>query len=601
MITSAQSYPVSQLFDTETRLIYVVPRYQRAYTWGKFQWEQIFDDLISNDSGYFLGSIICINQANDAIATQELELVDGQQRLLTLSLLFASLYDALNTYCPIPDNERLINESLIASKVGLKRKLVLENSNQLRLNPQFERRNEDDYKSVLCEAGLIQGAEPAPHAGNRQIFRAYRYFQDRLKKMLDDETDCQATISMLINKINQACMVKIEVVSHADAYILFESLNNRGIPLTAVDMIKNKLLSVLDCPEGHGIDHYYQQWITLLSYLGEDYKVQERFFRHYYNAFKHQFNEICRVPLATRTNLVQIYETLINHNAQQCLEKIIYAGSFYSQILLLSNTDESLEKPLKDLERIQGAPSHLLLLHLLVRKEVLELGNSHIRSIVEFLVRFFVRRNLTDIPATRELDRLFIRVVDKIRELSSESVVKSIKEELKKLSASDALFRESLSGNIYLENSNAARFVLCDLAEREMTRESHVDLWQRRNNQYIWSIEHIFPQGQNIPQCWIDMVSDGDEERAKDLQDEHVQKLGNLTISGYNRELGNLCFKEKRDRTNVNGHSIGYKNGLALNNDLAKAEHWTIGDINDRTDRLVNQVAENFSLATSYG
>ena len=92
MIKSVNNYPVSQLFDIEANVVYVIPRYQREYTWGKNQWENLFDDLRENESGYFLGSIICINQSIDALSEQNLELVDGQQRLTTLSLLFAAVY-----------------------------------------------------------------------------------------------------------------------------------------------------------------------------------------------------------------------------------------------------------------------------------------------------------------------------------------------------------------------------------------------------------------------------------------------------------------------------------------------------------------------------
>ena len=93
-----------------------------------------------------------------------------------------------------------------------------------------------------------------------------------------------------LDKVSQACLVKIEVASHADAYTLFESLNNRGMPLTAIDLIKNKLLARLETTEPGKVDHYFDVWNKLLGYLGDDYSVQERFFRHYYNAFKDPLN-----------------------------------------------------------------------------------------------------------------------------------------------------------------------------------------------------------------------------------------------------------------------------------------------------------------------
>ena len=224
------------------------------------------------------------------------------------------------------------------------------------------------------------------------------------------------------------------------------------------------------------------------------------------------------------------------------------------------------------------------------------LENLHIASIVELLVCFFVRRSLTDTPPTRELTRFFMKVINEISSLSGDSISQSIKQRLLDVSASDTLFREKLEGNIYEENWNVTRFVLCGLAEKGMTVESWTNLWRRKNRQFVWSIEHIFPQGRNIPECWVNMIASGNETKAQECQRSHVHRLGNLTISGYNSTLGNKSFEEKRDRRSKNGNSIGYRNGLVLNEDLANANSWSVDHIEKRTDKLVQQVLDIYSL-----
>lgn len=92
---NVNKYPVSQVFDPESKVIFEIPKYQREYTWGSREWEALFDDLTENDDGYFLGSIICINSATDTINAPKFEVVDGQQRLITLSLFFAALYTTI--------------------------------------------------------------------------------------------------------------------------------------------------------------------------------------------------------------------------------------------------------------------------------------------------------------------------------------------------------------------------------------------------------------------------------------------------------------------------------------------------------------------------
>lgn len=593
MIKSVNNYPVSQLFDIEAGVVYAIPRYQREYTWGKSQWENLFDDVLENDPGYFLGSIICINQSTDALSVQKLELVDGQQRLTTLSLLFASVYHALKSHETDLDDEQRVE------LINLKRKLVLKKGDdQIRLIPQIQNNNNPDYRAVLAEIGVISECDVPAYAGNRKIFRAYRYFQDRIDEMANGRSNRLGTIMEFLDKVSHACLVKIEVASHADAYTLFESLNNRGMPLTAIDLIKNKLLARLESIEPGKVDHYFGHWNRLLGYLGDDYAIQERFFRQYYNAFKDQLKAVHQVPVATRSNLIQIYEKLINHDAKDCLQKISAAGRLYSLILSRNQDDalNGLEKPIKDLERIQGAPSYLLMLYLLVRKDELELTNAHLTSIVELLVRFFVRRNLTDTPPTRDLTRLFMTVIDKISGLRADAIPQSIEQQLVAVSATDEAFQRKLDGPIYEENSGVTRFILCALAEQAMTKESWVDLWRFENKQFVWTIEHIFPQGENIPQSWITMIADGDEIKAKEIQQTHVHKLGNLTISGFNSALGNKSFEDKRDRVDRQGRAVGYKNGLKLNEDLATAAGWSVDQIDSRTDKLVQQVTQLFKL-----
>ncbi len=395
MTKSVNNYPVSQLFDIEAGVVCAIPRYQREYTWKMDQWEALFDDVVENDPGYFLGSIICINQTTNTLAVQRLEVVDGQQRLTTLSLLFAALYQSLKRH------EKGLDDDQRVELINLKRKLVLKKGDdQLRVIPQIQNNNQNDYRAVLSDVGVISQCDAPAYAGNRKIFRAFRYFryfryfQARLEERVDGENDRLASIRTFLDKVSQACLVKIEVASHADAYTLFESLNNRGMPLTAIDLIKNKLLARLETTEPGKVD---EAWAPL-------------------------------------------------------------------------------DKPLKDLDRIQGAPSYPLMLYLLVRREALAIDVAQLEEIAQLLVCCFVRRNLTDTPPTRDLTRLFMAAIDKVADRSGEAVVTTMRDELLAVSASDETFRSKLEGAIYEENAGVTRFVLCALAEQSMTKETWVDL-----------------------------------------------------------------------------------------------------------------------------
>lgn len=486
MIKSVNNYPITQIFDIDTRVVYTVPPYQREYSWKKENCENLFDDILENDPGYFLGTIICINQSTDTHSVQQLELVDGQQRITTLSLLFAAIYDFLKTH------EFGLDDEQRAELFNLLHKVVLKKTNeQIRLTPQITNNNFDDYIYILSRVGVVNHRKQPNYLKKRRISLAFEYFLERIVKMTNGRINHMETVLEFLDKVNRALLVKIEVASYTDAYTLFEALNNRGMPLTAVDIIKNKLLAKLDSKEPGNIKYYSEHWNRLLAYLGDDYTVQERFFSQYYNAFRDDLKAVAHVPMATRSNLVQIHEKLINHDAKEYLQKIYNAGQLYS-LILSKNPDGNLklseiEKPIQDLERIRGVPSYSLILYLLVRQNALELTNQHLASWIEILVCFFVRRNLTNTPPTGELIRLFITVIDKICTLRGDAIPQSIAEQLADLSVTDEEFQKKLKGSIYDENVGVTRFILCKLAEQGMTKETWVDLWGKDNKQ---SVDH---------------------------------------------------------------------------------------------------------------
>ena len=592
MIKSVYNYPVSTLLDIESGVVYAIPRYQREYTWSRVQWDALLDDLLDNELHYFLGSIICINQSQDALAVQELELVDGQQRMTTVSILLAAIYDVFSK------QPNLVMDQQI-ELYNLRHKLILKKMpNQPRLIPQVQNNNQQDYFSVLGQIGVLQDIETVANAGNRRVFKAFRHFLSRINLYLEHSDDPITKLQGLLEKVNTATLVKIEVASTSDAYTLFESLNNRGVPLTAIDLIKNKLLAVLEAQDKGSIDKQYNRWKKVIDALGDDYAVQERFFRQYYNAFKPSLKQIVSVPVATKSNLIKIYEKLIARDAEAFLQTMIRMSEHYAQIVSYRAVpDQSkLSSLLLSLDRIQGTPAYLLLMVLFECKTDLKLQEVHLEQTVEFLISYFVRRNATDLPPTRDLTRIFMDVVESIMMLEGDEVVRHIQTRLKTESASDEQFEKSLKGPIYEDNKAVCRFVLCALEESRMTRETQVNLWALKGKQYVWTIEHIFPQGDNIPTSWVKMIANGDAELAEEYRQSYVHCLGNLTISGYNSTLGNKSFEDKKNRMDSQGRKVGYNNGLYLNESLITQDSWSVQQIEVRTNRLVAEVMEKYPL-----
>jgi len=601
MINSANARNISELLNPEKDLVYFIPKYQREYIWGKPNWELLFDDILNNEKEHFLGSIICINNKDDALDADRLELIDGQQRMTTLSILLGALYVHLKE----KRKDDIDNEDLATDLVNLKYKLILKSDKKtLRLQPSLSGQNSIDYKYVVGkELDIIETITAPSKAGLRRIYKAYRYFLSRLreiKKIEETEEievfDLKETL-MLLKKINSSIIVKIEVNNLSDAFTLFETLNNRGVPLSPIDLIKNSFLNELEKIKKNSINDNYNKWLSLIKNLSEDYSIQERFLRHFYNAFKNEkeINVKGRTK-ALRSNLIEIYDTLIKRDTINFFDRLYKSSEFYNQLIYPNNEDNSkkLKDSLTDLINIGAAPSYSLLLYVYQRHQ---LNDDEKIELINFLVKYFVRRNITDTPPTRDLDNIFIEIITKLHENKSYEF-SIIKEILKGKMAATSIFEDKLKGEIYDENSGATRFILCKLEEsNNKTKETFVDLWARdEKGKFIWTIEHIFPQGKNIPEDWIKMIAGGDKDKAKEIQEDYVHQIGNLTLTGYNSKLSNFAFDKKRDRANKDDTYVGYKNGLFLNENLKDEIEWNQEKIVNRGGKLRKLILNLFEI-----
>lgn len=612
MIKHVADLPVSKVLDAELPSYFVVPKYQREYVWGQNDWDALFDDLVENEGndGHFLGTFLAVNQEQGSHNTPRYDVIDGQQRLTTLSLLLAAIYSVIRTDEDL-DDDKIVERTL------LKKMLVIDHVP--RLTPQASGSNQDDYFAVLRLAGLkIQGMPTTPKwMGLRRIERAYRHFLRLLEAHAEFSNENVLWAARdLLDRVKRAILVKLEVATFSDAFKLFESLNNRGKPLTPIDLIKNTLLARAERTAGTSLDEAYEEWRSWLERLGDDYSTQERFFRQLYNAMKDAWGmSVVGVPVATRSNLIRVYESQIDRQlvtpaegapprAPGLLRSLDLATLEYAKLIQVAeNTWDAppLDRAFTDLVRAEGTTAHVLLLYLLLSRAERALSDDDLTSITHLLISFSVRRNMTNVPPTYELQRLFMDIIGELEESNAQGpeVHAAILRRLSRRSADDGVFASSLEGSIYEDHANVARFALIRLAQAGMTKENWQDLWVRDQNSsgkpaYRWTIEHILPQTEALLPEWVSML--GGPEQARIAQEEHEHELGNLTITGYNSSLGKRSFAEKRDRQDEAGNPIGYKNGLNLNSDLADRDSWNAEAIRERTNSLIAMIVQAFPL-----
>lgn len=615
---------------------YHVPKYQREYTWGRNEWEQLLNDIEENDIGYFMGSIICIDD-NSELGPGEsriFEVVDGQQRLTTLSIIFMSIYCRLleieesltDEDEEEKDDYRLIlsniRKQLVHKKAGINKAetgYFQDKSNKtkyffLRVQPSTQNSNFNDYLHILNELELIKGDYKSKFCGVRRLYKAYNYFYDNLPDTYDG-------IKEILHKINSLKFIHISVTSSSDAFVLFESLNNRGVPLSAMDIIKNKMLAHLEKQHNMDIDDAYDEWQRLLTFLPE-YKDQERFLRQYYNTFKiYPEIKLENFTRATKSSLIKIYEQFIKKNAKDTINGLLEKAEIYNSFIEpgTNSLTDVRRKYLLDLDRIGSAPSYLFLLYLCsLPSEKIDNKEAVIDDILQFFIKYYVRRNITDFPNTRDLDTINMDVIEKCdkylngdNKLNSQFIVDSFMNGKEKPSKIGDL-KEGFEDNLFYYNSGMARFVLSKLDEISHSREYKPDLWARNEKGLlVWTVEHIFPQGENIPECWVNMIANGDKKKAEEIHEELVHCLGNLTLSGYNSKLSNASFEDKQnlhENKKFLGHkiNIGYKNGLSLNNflfsvndnntNLAEIDKWTKTSIKKRNNAIVDVLLKIFAF-----
>jgi hypothetical protein len=288
------------------------------------------------------------------------------------------------------------------------------------------------------------------------------------------------------------------------------------------------------------------------------------------------------------------------------------SATIYGKLLRSDFGSKLLANHLTELDRISSAPAYLVLLYLfLLDGKVLEAGARE--QIVDLLARFFIRRNVTDKPPTRQIDQALIDLVESCaariksgNKLEFQWFVDELMKNARPASIEE--FKVALGGNIYDSNVGMARYVLIQLDHIHHSREYKPDLWARDDKgRFVWTVEHVLPKAEKLPDHWVKMIAEGDRQKAADLQDKWVHRLGNLTLSGYNSDLGTTSFEKKqklsKDR-NILGHKIdiGYRNNLFLNSlafktkaakySLADAPYWDAQMIEARTNVLVDMIAD---------
>ena len=599
MIKEAAQFSISHILGTDTtnkELLYKIPPYQREYTWGKENWDNLYNDLVEADKGYFLGSVICIEDEYAILGnTKLLQVIDGQQRLTTLSIVVTALYSSIHNLIS-QDQGKLFQDKKM-NKKWLDMQSMLRVDDQFgdvtenRLTLSIQQNNQDDYKYLLDSIFNTDSVIKPKYYESRSICRGYRFFLNKFEELDDQGQRIYNLYSLFefFEKICSAIIVRIAVDNMGSAFVLFESINNRGVPLTPIDLIKNMIISDL-VKTSKDADTINERWQTIVKNV-EGYEDQVRFLRHFYHAYKvNPAIGLAKYPKATKSNIIHIYTTLIRNNSQYILDQLVKKSSYYAALISpekLENSDDMFvyKDFLINLKRVKSVPANSFILYLMT-----SFPDSKIGEILDYLESWFIRRHITNYPGTNKLDDIFLSLIEIVGDsklLEIDVIIQYLNKLISK-SDKDDFVNSLMILPIYDDNTDATRSLLIKLEKMDRTKEENVDFWQTSSKKLVWSVEHVLPQNIDNGSLWWQKYNEEDHANLK-------HTLGNLTLTCYNSNLSNSEFNIKCDAKDKEGKSIGLKSGsIKLNQDFIELNNWEKIHIRKRGKRLAQKFAALF-------
>ncbi|MFA4831864.1 DUF262 and DUF1524 domain-containing protein [Helicobacter pylori] len=528
-----------EFFEQNQTNQFVIPIYQRLYSWGKEQCEQLWDDIIKiggNDkmNGHFIGSILYV--LVDDTHSSPLLIIDGQQRLTTITLLFIALRNHSSDEVKRKEIESyLINSNKDGDK---KFKLFL---------------SEPDRDTLLS---LIDENRRKPSEPSSKIMENFKLFEEWIRK----NTDKLETIFKGLEKL---MVVEISLERGKDnPQLIFESMNSTGKDLTQTDLIRNYILMGLE-PEKQKI-FYKKYWRA----MEEDFKQNETL-----------FNQFVRHYLTIKTreipNINKVYEAFKDYQQERGIETEVllqdlqkYCG-FFCQIVFKKEEYKDLNKALSFLVDLERDVIYPLLLELYSDYSDGVLSKADFIPIIYLIESYICRRKVCGL-GTNGLNKIFPSFTKKI---NKDQYLESIKAHFLSLEKTTGKFpKDSEFKNLFITidfyNLKEKKYFLERL--EKLDTEEPVDT-QKCN------IEHIMPQTLT-PEWQRDLG-----ENFEAIHEKYLHTIGNLTLTGYNNKYSNKSFQEKRGMEN------GFKQSpLRLNQSLKDLESFGEKEIEKRANDLAD-------------
>ena len=529
---------------------FLIPVYQRFYSWDTIQCRRLWNDIVEMQKegkvGHFVGSIVNIAEQAMPTGVQKYMIIDGQQRMTTLTLLLLALRDyAIKNPDDTTINDRRIDNMLLKNEYeyGDERyKLLLTETDR------------DTLISLIEKKLIMEGTRS-------RLIDNYNFF---VSKIADKEIQ-PVEVYESIGKLQIVNITLDRSVD--DAQAIFESLNSTGKELSESDLIRNYILMGLAPSEQTYVyENLWRPMEQLFVYETQG-TVMDAFFRHYLTM------KLSRIP-----KLGRVYEEFklyhlnceFRTTRELCQDLLEYA-KYYTDIVFVRNSDKDLKKLYEDIIDLRMEVSYPFLLKIHRDCEEGLITLDELKEILTLCISYVLRRSICEIP-TNSHNKTFATMKNYIR---TDDYVNSVKafflmlDSYKEFPDNDKFEIAFVSRDIY--NMRNRNYILSRLENFENKTPIIIE---------NYTIEHIMPQNKNLSLEWKADLGDNWQE----VQKKYLHTIGNLTLTAYNSEMSDRCFLDKMD---IKG---GFReSALRLNRYVVLQNTWNEDHIKERANELAKK------------
>ena len=532
---------------------FVIPIYQRTYSWQIAQCNKLFNDIlrISKDGslpGHFIGSVVYFQESIHTVSdVPKLLIIDGQQRLTTISIMIAALAEFVR------DNQVDIDTNF--TKLQNYYLLNAEEEGELRYKLLLTRRDKDSLINI------IKGV-PLGNDASLRVADNFKFFKGKINA--ENAVD-------IYNGIMRLFIVDVALEKDKDnPQLIFESLNSTGLDLSQADLIRNYILM--------------GQEIKLQTELYEKYwyPMEQSYGNEYTASFDWFMRDYLSVKTGTIPRIDRVYDSFKTYASSskapdtitEVVQDIYKFSGYYVNMVLHKEPDAELQKGFKNISKLKVDVCYPFLLPVYNDYETGTITNDEFKQIISLVENYVFRRAICGIP-TNSMNKTFATIYKAIQKTDYLEGVKAafqILDSYKRFPTDTEFEKEIVVKEVY--NFRNRNYMLSKLENYKRKEFVNVD---------DYTIEHIIPQNPELSHEWQKMLG----EDWKEVQSKYLHSLGNLTLTGYNSELSDKPFSQKKTMEG------GFNDSpIRLNDFLRKVDIWNAENIEARAKELAEKARQ---------